>query len=78
MVKNQLANAEETSDVGSILRLERSLGEGDGYSLQYSYLENPTDRGAWHATALGVVKKLRFLMSLCKNKSVRETAVGKR
>ena len=25
----------------------RLLGEGNGYSLQYSCLENSTDRGAW-------------------------------
>ena len=27
----------------------RSLGEGNGYPLQYSCLENPIDRGAWRA-----------------------------
>jgi len=27
--------------------LERSPGEGKGYSLQYSCLENPMDGGAW-------------------------------
>ena len=34
----------------------RSLGEGNGYSLQYSCLENPKDGGAWQATVLEVVK----------------------
>ena len=29
--------------------LVRSPGEGDGNPLQYSCLENPTDRGAWQA-----------------------------
>ena len=29
----------------------RPPGEGNGYPLQYSWLENPTDRGAWRATA---------------------------
>ena len=29
--------------------LERSPGEGNGYPLQYSCLENPMDRGAWWA-----------------------------
>ena len=28
----------------------RSLGEGNGNSLQYSCLENSVDRGAWQAT----------------------------
>ena len=30
--------------------LERSPGEGNGYPLWYSCLENPMDRGAWQAT----------------------------
>ena len=32
-------------DVGSIPGLGRSPGEGKGNSLQYSFLDNPTDRG---------------------------------
>ena len=35
--------------VGSILRWERSSGEGNGYPLRYSCLENPRGRGAWRA-----------------------------
>ena len=31
-------------------------GEGNGTRLQYSCLENPTDRGAWQAAAHGVTK----------------------
>ena len=31
-------------------------GEGNGDPLQYSCLENPTDRGTWRATAHGVAK----------------------
>ena len=31
----------------------RSPGEENGNPLQYSYLENPTDRGAWRATVHG-------------------------
>ena len=34
-------------DTGLILGLGRSRGEGNGNPLQYSYLEHPTDRGAW-------------------------------
>ena len=30
--------------------------EGNGNPLQYSYLENPMDRGAWLATIYGVSK----------------------
>ena len=33
-------------DLDSIPGLERSPGEGKGYPLQYSGLENPMDRGA--------------------------------
>jgi len=36
---------------GSIFpKLGRSPGEGNGYPLQYSCLENSMDRGAWWAT----------------------------
>ena len=35
---------------GSVPGLGRSPGEGRGYSLQYSCLGNPVDRGAWRAT----------------------------
>ena len=31
-------------------------GEGNGTPLQYSCLENPTDRGAWWAAVHGVAK----------------------
>ena len=31
-------------------------GEGNGTPLQYSWLENPTDGGAWWATVHGVTK----------------------
>jgi len=33
-------------DLGLILGLGRSPGEGNGYTLQYSCLENYMDRGA--------------------------------
>ena len=37
-------------DLGLIPGLGRSPGGGHDNPLQYSYLENPTDRGAWLAT----------------------------
>ena len=40
-------------DLGPIPGLERSAGEGNGYSLQYSCLENPMDTGAWWASPWG-------------------------
>ena len=41
-------------DWGTISGSERSPGEGNGNPLQYSCLENPTERGAWWATVHGV------------------------
>ena len=38
-------------DIGLIPGLGRLPGEGHGRPLQYSCLKNPTDRGAWWATA---------------------------
>ena len=43
-------------DLGLIPMLGRSPGEVIGYPLQYSGLENPTDRGAWWAIVHGVAK----------------------
>ena len=43
-------------DVGSVSGLGRSPGEGNGNPLQYSCLENSTDRRAWQATVHGVAK----------------------
>ena len=44
------AKAGDTKDASSSPGSGRSPGEGDGNLLQYSCLENPTDRGAWWAT----------------------------
>ena len=41
-------------DLGSIPEWRRSPGEGNGYLLQYTCLENSMDRGAWWATVHGV------------------------
>ena len=41
-------------DLSSVPGLGRSSGEGNGNPLQYSCLENSTDRGAWPATVNGV------------------------
>ena len=53
MVKNPPANARDT---GLIPGLGRSPGIGNGNLLQYSCLENPTDRGAWQAAVHGATK----------------------
>ena len=46
MVKNPHVNS---GDMGSIPGSGRSLGQGNGNTLQYSSLGNPMDRGAWQA-----------------------------
>ena len=46
-----------TGDVGSIPRLGRSPGEGNGNPLQDSCLGNPMDRGTRQATVHGVTKE---------------------
>ena len=43
-------------DVGSIPGSRRSLGRRHGNPLQYSCLENPTDKGTWWVTVHGVAK----------------------
>ena len=43
-------------DPGSISGLGRSLGEENGYTLQYSCLDNSMDREAWWSTVHGVTK----------------------
>ena len=56
MVKNLSANAGNISNTGLIPELGRSPEGGHGKPLQYSCLENPTDRGAWWATVHRVAK----------------------
>ena len=55
VVKNPPANA---GDVGLMLGLGRSPGEGNGNPFQYFCLGNPMDRGTWLATVHGVTKEL--------------------
>ena len=63
MVKNLQAKAGVTGDMGSIPGSGRSSGGGgNGNPLQYSFLDNPMDRGAWWATVHGV-KKGQTLLS---------------
>ena len=51
--KNPPANA---GDAGLTPGSGRCRGGGNGNPLQYSCLENPTDRGAWRDTVHGVAK----------------------
>ena len=56
MVKNLPANVGDIGDTALIPGLRRSPGGGHGNPLQYSYLENPMDRGDWCAGVHGVTK----------------------
>ena len=58
-VKNPSANA---GDMGLIPGLGRSPGEGNGNPLQYSCLENPMDRGAWHTHMYMTETKIHKIM----------------
>ena len=49
------ASACNAGDPGSILGLGRSPGEGNGNPLQYFWLGNQMNRGAWSATVHGGV-----------------------
>ena len=56
VVKHLPAKTGDLKAVSSIPGLGRSPGEGNGNSLQYSCLENLTDKGAWKATVHGITK----------------------
>ena len=49
-VKNPTPSAGDVSDMGSVPESRRSLARQHGHPLQYSCLENPTDRRTWWAT----------------------------
>ena len=56
MVKNPPAKARDTRDAGLIPGLGGFPRERYGNPLQYPFLENPMDRGAWLATVHRVTK----------------------
>ena len=53
---NSKESACNVGDPGLIPGYGRSPGEGNGNPLQYSFLENSMDRGAWQATVHRVAK----------------------
>ena len=63
-MKNPPANAGDLRDTGVIPGPGRSSGGGHGNTLQYSCLENSTDRGAWQATVHRVAKNQTGLKRL--------------
>ena len=66
MLKNLPSNAGDIRDSGSIYGPGRSPGVGHGNPLQYSCLENPTDRGAWLSTVHRVTKSWIQLKQLSR------------
>ena len=58
-------SAGNTGNLGLIPTLGRSPGKGNSYPLQYSCLENPTDRGAWQATVHGIATLSLFFHMTC-------------
>ena len=64
LVTNLPADVTDVRDTGSIPGSGRPAGGGKHNSLQYSCLENPTDRGAWWATVHRVTKSQTWLKRL--------------
>ena len=64
VVKNPSTSAGNVRDAGLIPGSERTPGGGHGNPLQYSCLENPTDRRAWqaivHRVSQGGARNLHF------------------
>ena len=56
VVKNPPANVGDARNVGSVPGWKRSPGGGTGNPLQYSYLEDSMDRGAWRTIVYGAAK----------------------
>ena len=64
---SRAANAGDIRDVRLIPRSRRSSGGGHGNPLQYSWLENPMDRGGWCTTVHGLTKSQTRLKWLNTN-----------
>ena len=65
MLKNPPANA---GDIDLTPESGRSSKRGQGNPPQFSFLENPTDRGAWRAVVHRVAKskrQLKYLSTPC-------------
>jgi len=64
VVKNPSVSAGAAEETGLIPGSGRSPGGGNGNPLQYSYLKNLMDRGAWPAIVHGVAKSWTRLKQL--------------
>ena len=78
MVKNVPANAGDTRNSDSIPGLGKSPEGGHGNPHQYSWLENPMDRGAWQSIGLQSQTRLKQLSThacLCALRNHRRTFI---
>ena len=66
------ASAYNTGDPVSIPGLGRFPAEGNGNPLQYSYVENSMDRGAWWAAVHGATKSRTRLSLFHGHKNIYE------
>ena len=57
VVSDGKVSACNLGDLGSVHGSGGFPGEGNGYPLQCSHLENSINRGAWQATTHGVIKR---------------------
>ena len=79
VVKNPPASAGDIRDVASIPGSGRSPAGGHGNPLQYSFLENPMDRGAWWAPIHRVTKSqiwLKWLSMQCNQSFISISQLG--
>ena len=66
VVKNPLGKAGDIGDAGLIPESGRSFGVVNDNPLQYSFLKNSIDRGAWRATVCRVAKSwIQLHMHAC-------------
>ena len=64
MVAQEVKKLCNGGEPGSRPELGRSPGEGNGYPLQYSGLENSMDRGSRRAIVYGLAKTEQLSLSL--------------
>ena len=70
--KESTWNTGDTGDAGFIPGSGRIPGGGNGNPLQYSYLKNPKDWGAWWATVHGVTEfDIAKLLSTAQHRMVK-------
>ena len=76
MVRNLPVNAGDAIDMSSIPASGRSADAGNGNLLQYPFLENSSDRGAWWATVQGATKSHTQLSTRKVTKTIMAIVKG--